>query len=279
MAVSKRLRFEILRRDNHTCRYCGRSAPEVKLTIDHVVPETLGGSDDPDNLVAACADCNSGKSSVPADAHMVADIARDALRWANAMRQAAAEFSQAVEEHPDVFAAVDAVWYRGNRPDDWCNSIDQFINAGLPIDVIVKMAEVAQNKRGDMGYRWAYFCGCCWTRVRELQERAAEIVGNGQTPPPTPETAAQRLATEWTPDDVNAAVERATAFAEQHLGAGLMENVACRHLDSGCCPDPVCRIEYATTLEWIAIQYSNEDSARDMRAEAVMNEADEAEVL
>lgn len=41
MSVSKRLRFEVLRRDNHTCRYCGSSAPEVKLTIDHVVPVAL----------------------------------------------------------------------------------------------------------------------------------------------------------------------------------------------------------------------------------------------
>lgn len=54
MAVSKRTRYEVLRRDNHTCRYCGGSAPDVRLTVDHVLPVTLGGSDDPSNLVAAC---------------------------------------------------------------------------------------------------------------------------------------------------------------------------------------------------------------------------------
>lgn len=31
------------------------------------------------------------------------------------------------------------------------------------------------NKRGEMGYRWAYFCGCCWNRVRQLQQRADQI--------------------------------------------------------------------------------------------------------
>jgi hypothetical protein len=35
MAVSKRLRHEVFRRDNHTCLYCGHSAPDVKITIDH----------------------------------------------------------------------------------------------------------------------------------------------------------------------------------------------------------------------------------------------------
>lgn len=43
MAVSKRLRFEVLRRDNHACRYCGATPPDVVLTIDHVVQTALGG--------------------------------------------------------------------------------------------------------------------------------------------------------------------------------------------------------------------------------------------
>ena len=45
MPVTKRVRFEVLRRDNHTCHYCGARAPEVAITIDHVVPVALGGSD------------------------------------------------------------------------------------------------------------------------------------------------------------------------------------------------------------------------------------------
>lgn len=63
MAVSKRLRYEVLRRDNHTCRYCGATAPDVPLRVDHVTPVALGGTDTPDNLVTACEPCNSGKSS------------------------------------------------------------------------------------------------------------------------------------------------------------------------------------------------------------------------
>ena len=57
MAVTKRMRFEILRRDNHACRYCGATAPDVKLVVDHVTPVALGGTDSPDNLVASCAAC------------------------------------------------------------------------------------------------------------------------------------------------------------------------------------------------------------------------------
>lgn len=89
MSVSKRLRFEVLRRDNHTCRYCGVAAPDVKLTVDHVIPVALGGLDDPSNLVAACGPCNSGKTSSSPDAPIVADVEQDALRWSKAMDRAA----------------------------------------------------------------------------------------------------------------------------------------------------------------------------------------------
>lgn len=68
MAVSKRTRFEVLRRDDYTCRYC--RSTENPLTIDHVVPEALGGGNDPSNLVAACRDCNAGKSSTSPDEHV-----------------------------------------------------------------------------------------------------------------------------------------------------------------------------------------------------------------
>lgn len=88
MALSRRLRFEILRRDGHTCRYCGGMAPDVKLTVDHVIPTALGGSDEPSNLVAACADCNAGKSSVQPGSDLVEDVAADAVRWARAMQAA-----------------------------------------------------------------------------------------------------------------------------------------------------------------------------------------------
>lgn len=63
MAVSKRLRYEILRRDSHTCRYCGASAPDAPLRVDHVTPVALGGTDHPSNLATSCEPCNSGKSS------------------------------------------------------------------------------------------------------------------------------------------------------------------------------------------------------------------------
>lgn len=49
----------IIARDGGICRYCGTAASAMQC--DHVVPFTRGGTNDDDNLVAACADCNCRK--------------------------------------------------------------------------------------------------------------------------------------------------------------------------------------------------------------------------
>lgn len=185
MAISKRLRYEILRRDNHACRYCGQSAPEVKLHVDHVVPKSLGGADEPSNLVTACQDCNAGKSSTPADAAIVEDVAQDALRWSKAM-QIVAE-SRATEralmsQRREEFLRHWNGWkytYMGQEktvdlPNNWGSSIDQFLASGLEMDDLFELVDVAMRSKSRD--EWKYFCGCCWRRIYQSQEHARNIV-------------------------------------------------------------------------------------------------------
>lgn len=54
-------RASLLVRDGCTCQYCGRRLPPARLTIDHVIPRSRGGSDDWNNLVVACIECNARK--------------------------------------------------------------------------------------------------------------------------------------------------------------------------------------------------------------------------
>jgi len=51
----------ILRRDRHTCQYCGSN--KGPMTVDHVVPKSQGGEDSWENLVCACIACNNRKSN------------------------------------------------------------------------------------------------------------------------------------------------------------------------------------------------------------------------
>ena len=61
-AVKKSVRFEIFKRDQFTCQYCGEKAPDVVLEIDHITPVADGGDNDLLNLITACRACNAGKS-------------------------------------------------------------------------------------------------------------------------------------------------------------------------------------------------------------------------
>lgn len=63
--LSKRVRFEVFKRDKFTCQYCGAKAPDVVLHVDHIQAVANGGTNDVLNLVTSCAGCNGGKGAKP----------------------------------------------------------------------------------------------------------------------------------------------------------------------------------------------------------------------
>jgi hypothetical protein len=193
MAVSKRLRYEVMLRDNHRCKYCGAAAPDAALTIDHVVPQALGGSDEPGNLVTACRDCNAGKSSVGPSASLVSDVSSDALRWAAAMRQAAElDRRDAAErqDHRDAFAEIwDGYTYGGlmNKhvplPPDFGATVDRFLDAGLDMADLRESAAIAMgNESVGIATKFRYFCGVCWQTLEQRQKKAIELLANIDDP-------------------------------------------------------------------------------------------------
>ncbi len=62
-SISKKVRFEVFKRDSFTCGYCGNTPPAVVLEVDHIQPVSKNGTNDIDNLIAACFDCNRGKTN------------------------------------------------------------------------------------------------------------------------------------------------------------------------------------------------------------------------
>lgn len=60
------LRQAVWDKTNGSCVYCGdhltmQAGAPNSFQVDHVLPVKLGGSDDPANLVPACANCNGRK--------------------------------------------------------------------------------------------------------------------------------------------------------------------------------------------------------------------------
>jgi 5-methylcytosine-specific restriction endonuclease McrA len=64
-------RINIFRRDGDSCQYCGERFPRSELTIDHVIPRSLGGKSVWENVVCSCMDCNRKKGGrTPEEARM-----------------------------------------------------------------------------------------------------------------------------------------------------------------------------------------------------------------
>lgn len=66
MKYKKSVRFSrraVYLRDLYTCAYCDEVFPDRELTLDHVVPQCMGGKTNWTNIVTACTKCNHAKGS------------------------------------------------------------------------------------------------------------------------------------------------------------------------------------------------------------------------
>lgn len=178
MAVSKRKRFEVFKRDLFCCQYCGRKPPAVLLECDHVVPSSRGGTSDYENLITSCVDCNRGKSNVPLESmpakteieqfELIAQLTAFNEMLIESRAQRDAQFEYLLAYISDAF----------NYDPKWLvNSADartlKVFFAALSIDSICDAADRTASKfrvtrdTHLKAHGWRYFCGICWRRIKE----------------------------------------------------------------------------------------------------------------
>ena len=64
-------RRNLFARDKQRCQYCGCKLTMSQMSMDHVIPRTLGGETRWDNVVCSCVACNTRKGGrTPKQAHM-----------------------------------------------------------------------------------------------------------------------------------------------------------------------------------------------------------------
>ena len=182
MAVTKRTRYEVLRRDGHKCRYCGAKAEDSPLTVDHVVPVALGGSDDPSNLVAACRDCNAGKSSTSPDAELVEDVTEDALRWSQAMQIAAEHRLREVEarnQYVRTFLESWEIWDPSleRLPPDFDAILTHWYGRHVPAELLTDAVGISWTRpRVPVRDKFRYLVGIVRNQVADMEEAARELI-------------------------------------------------------------------------------------------------------
>lgn len=69
-------RAKIYERDGWKCVYCGS---EYKLTIDHMIPVSIGGTNRNENLQTCCISCNNAKANLSLDEFLESDYLKTVL--------------------------------------------------------------------------------------------------------------------------------------------------------------------------------------------------------
>lgn len=189
--LSKRTRFEIFKRDGFRCMYCGITAVNSVMHVDHVKPVADGGDDDPANLVTACRDCNGGKSAVPLEQRKLkSSFTSDEEReHAEQIREYLAVQREIVDAKKDAESMVLERWQQ--LCGDWHYTLPRYLPGAIReqgLAVVMEAVEIVARKGVGGSDAVRYFCGVMRKR-REGAKPAPTVAASGD------ETA--RIETEW----------------------------------------------------------------------------------
>lgn len=191
MTLSRRLRFEAFKRDGFTCQYCGRKPPAVVLQADHVVPRAEGGTDEIENILTACFDCNNGKAAVSLDD--ITDVV-DVEERTRLIREREAQVrayndakKEARERRDEAFDEAWRYWFDLHNTDSlpgWVVPKESFLRHylnKLPLEDVKDAMEIAVGKHGHRAAAPKYFGGICRRKIADSEGRTKICPGCGDT--------------------------------------------------------------------------------------------------
>ena len=182
MSITKKIRFEVFKRDDFKCGYCGKSPPAVKLEADHIEPISKGGTDDINNLITACFDCNRGKSNVPLDSippkvrENLASIKEreiQLIEYKKFLKKAELRIKKDINRVNDEYTELKPGYEFSEKFQKI--SLRRFLQL-LPLEEVLDSLLIAFGRFGgddtdESGEQLVkYFCGICWKKIRGENE-------------------------------------------------------------------------------------------------------------
>jgi len=171
-ALSKKIRFEVFKRDHFSCSYCGQSPPSVVLECDHIDPVSKGGSNEIDNLTTACFNCNRGKSdrlleSIPKTVEEKRFLLAEKEEQIKAYKRLKQNIkSRQNREIKKVEVIFQEYFPRYSFGDAFKHSVRTNFLPALDLDEIESAMYIAGEKCRTPNSAIKYFCGICWNRIR-----------------------------------------------------------------------------------------------------------------
>lgn len=172
--LSKKTRFEVFKRDGFSCQYCGANPPNVVLECDHIDSVSKGGSNEIDNLITSCFDCNRGKSNIKLNKIALSVVEKHNILVEKDLQfkeyqKLVRSFERKLRKQENSVEEIYSSWF-----NDWVltdrykkSTIRQFIDKLGLIEVKDAMS-IACSKIKDEDDCLKYFCGICWSKIRKL---------------------------------------------------------------------------------------------------------------
>ena len=170
ITISKKTRFEIFKRDRFRCVYCGAVPSEtVLLECDHIKPVAEGGTNEAENLVTSCGNCNRGKGATPLSS-VPQSLAEKAAEVAEREAQIRAYYkileAKKARKDDELRSIADVFMKRFGDEEiqrTRLASIRSFLQR-LDYFEVLEAMEIAVDKTNSPYQSFKYFCGVCWRR-------------------------------------------------------------------------------------------------------------------
>ena len=170
-AISKKTRFDVFKRDGFACGYCGASPPSVLLEIDHIEPVAKGGTNDINNLITACFDCNRGKRHIKLDQvpPTLAYLTDVVIERESQYHEYQKLLRRIERRETREIAKIEALWgdvYKGySFAESFRKSVRIFIQK-LGFHKTKEAMDIVLNRNLGPGASLRYYCGVCWNMIK-----------------------------------------------------------------------------------------------------------------
>jgi hypothetical protein len=171
LTISKKIRFDVFKRDFFQCQYCGQFPPKVILEIDHIHPVSKGGTNDADNLITACFDCNRGKAnglitSIPLSVLEKTEVLLEKQEQVKAYEKLIKSIKRKAQKNVDLVEyAFKNVYEDYTFTSTFRTSVEQFLKKLTCFEVVESM-EIAVSRGDDADHAIKYFCKICWNKIK-----------------------------------------------------------------------------------------------------------------
>lgn len=173
--ISKKVRFEIFKRDGFSCQYCSGKPPKVPLEVDHIIPVISGGGNDDENLITSCFDCNRGKGAreltlMPLTTVEKLERMKIAQHQYKQFKKVLLNQKKIIESQINEVDEIYTLYF-----DGWCLSdkfkvqVKGFIDK-IGVEDCVEAMELACSRIDDQNRVIKYFCGIVWNKIRSKED-------------------------------------------------------------------------------------------------------------